>query len=691
MSSNLIPIFQMADYYVYFKDLLNTEHNAPWIGLQKRALYHKAVDQVSLISNNLSAEENIKQAINFLHTVAANERDKEIAAVRNYCQKLHKKYPSFIKDKMTADDILKNPDKFYKDLTIYLNKAKQGADKYKQELMRIRENAGLVEKTWKKKKRNEYSDDNFLYNLQNDLQSLLTKLNKTFNGRDNSIDAYTNKVQAAVMRIINKYNIQNHVAKGEDFAAIAAAVLIDIQQHLQDEFDEKRKTQQIQHNEKIADVMASELDKMVDKYILEIEKGQNLSSVQEALKDITSIRGNHIIQEMKKGLGIKSLTTVSALAERTSQIQQIENKTKYRKKAYNQMIHNVIGDITNPNLLATLPRLTFTKFDKRSGHGNISEVVSSVLQYNKNLGFFVKSNVGVDLMEFHIDYKLEDSTTASIIKVMNKIDKAFTAFEKATHSNEDSSLRDLGPAIHSLNVALQKSNQELDTLLNNIAEEEQFFVYHDSEKLQSSVETGKSLGFKGRDHLNILSGIDSIFSAMQSAGINMPNTKEELHFLALNIADSSVGGDININGQSARDSLATYLSKFVGLLMFDDVENMAREAYNKIEYTNLNVIHVYKLNKIYVPASMLLIYISDEIEKASQFALEDIAKIDIDTKNANQSINTWLDKYHSGEIEYNLEEWRKVANEVSSKTQIKITLLAAFLKFIDNLWNEKIS
>lgn len=681
MSSRLIPMFQMADYYVYFKDLLNTDHNAPWIGKQKRALYHNATDKINSISQNLQVEENIKQAINFIHAIAANERDKEIMAVRNYCQRMHKKYPDFMKNKMSSDDILKNPDDFYKDLTEYLNKAKQGARKYRQELNRIRENAGLVEKAWKKKNRSEYSNDNFLYNLQSDLQSLLTKLNKTYyNKNDNSADAYTNKVQAAVMEIINKYNIQQHLSKGEDFAAISAAVLMDFQQHLQDDFDEKRKQKQIKHNEKIADVMAPEIDKMIDKYMKEIEEGENLSSVQDALKDITSIRGNHIIQEMKNGLGIRTLDTVNALAKRTSEIEQVQNKTKRRKRAYQQMVDNVIKDITDPNLLETLPKITFTKFDARSGHGNISEVVSSSLQYDNDLGFFIKSEVGTDLMEFHVDYKLEDPITESVIKVMNKMNKSFSNFEKATHNEDDSSLRDLGPAIHSLNEALNKSNEELDKLLHDINEEDQFFVYHDSEKLHSSIETGKSLGFKGRDHLNILSGIDAIFEAMQGAGITTPNTKEELHFIALNLADSAVGG------KSAQNSLTTYLSKFAGLLMFDDVENMAKEAFNKIEYTNLNVIHVYKLNKVYVPASMLLTYISEEIEKASQFALEDIAKLEIDTKGAENTIKSWLDDYHDGKIEYSLEEWRKVANNVASKTQIKITLLAAFLKFIDNLW-----
>lgn len=676
MSSNRIPMFQMSDYYVYFKDLMNTENNAPWIARQKHALYHEAENHVNSTVRNLTEPEHINKAITFLKQVAANERDKELMAVKNYCRNLHKKYPSFMKD-INEDDILEKPDDFYIKLTKYLNQAKQDARQYTQELKHIRENAGLIERTWKKKKRNEYSDDNYLFNLQNDIKSLLTKLNGTYYGKNKDADAYTNKVQAAAIQILNQYNIPKLLQNGDDFAAIASGVLIDLQQHLQAQFDEEREQEKIKHNEKIADVMKNEISSIVDKYMKEIEKGENLTSVQSALKDITSIRSNHVIQQLKDGLGIQ-LEGVEKLAKRVSEIDKIKEKTKHRTSAYRKMVNDVIGTITNPNLLDTLPRLTFTNFDKKTGHGNIKEVVSAAIQYNKDLGLFIKPQVGVDLMEFHIDYEIQDPTTESMIKIMKQIDGAFTAFERQTHNEDDSSLRDLEPAIHSLNIALQKANEQLDQLLHDVNAEEQFFVYHTSEKLHTSVETGKSLGFKGRDHLNILSGMDAIYVALQTAGLATPTMKDELHFIALNLAPSAVGSN-------ALDPVTTYLSKFAGLLMFDDVENMAKEAMEQIQYTNLNVIHVYKLNNIYVPASMLLTYISDEIEKASQFALEDIAKVEINVDGAENTITSWLSNYHDGKIEYSRQEWRNVANDVASSTQIKITLMAAFLRFIEKL------
>ena len=678
MSSHIIPVFSMSDYYVYFKDLMNTENNSSFVGLQKRALFHKVQDQINHITEQLTDVEKINNATKFIQQIAANERNKELLAVKNYFRKQHKKYPEFIKNK-TEQDILNNPDEFYLELTKYLNYVKQSGPQYKKELQRIRENAGQIEGIIKKKNRSQYSDDNYLYNLQSDLESLLNKLNGTYyNTKENSTNAYTNKVQAAAMKILNELGITNTVASGEEFAAIAAGVLIDLQRRLQDQFDEERMTGQIEHNKKIADAMEKEIDPLVSKYIKEIENNEDLNTIQGLLKDINSPQSKYVIEQIKNGLGIKSLTTASDLLKRNDKINITSRKTKHRKHSYKQMLNNIVGNITNPNLLETLPKITFTSFDKKTGHGNIKEVVSSIIQTDKNKGLFINANVGVDIMQIQINYEIEDPTETSMMKIFSQMNKDLLQFEKETHIKDDASLRDLEPAIHSLNNALAKSEKELDDLLRAANSEEPFFIYHESLKLHSSVETGKTKGFSGRE-LNILNGLDTVYSVLQTNGLATPTTKEALHFLALNLAPSAAAPNETI------DIVEQYLAKFIGLLMFDDAENMAKEALNEIQYTNLNKIHVYQLNNIYVHTSMLLTYISEEIQEASQFALEDIATIEINVKGAENTIINWLNDYHEGKIEYNLQEWRKVANKIASATQIKITLFAAFLQFIEQL------
>ena len=87
--------------------------------------------------------------------------------------------------------------------------------------------------------------------------------------------------------------------------------------------------------------------------------------------------------------------------------------------------------------------------------------------------------------------------------------------------------------------------------------------------------------------------------------------RELLSFLALNLNPSAAAA-------SAKGPLENYFSIFAGLLMFDDVKNMALEAAKIAqENTHIHQIHLYNLNGIYVPASMILSYVSDAVLAAS--------------------------------------------------------------------------
>jgi hypothetical protein len=210
------------------------------------------------------------------------------------------------------------------------------------------------------------------------------------------------------------------------------------------------------------------------------------------------------------------------------------------------MLNNVIGNITNPKLLQTLPKITFTHFDKRTGHGNIKEVVTSAIQTGKNKGLFINANVGVDIMQIQINFEIDDPTEKAMMQIFSQMDQDFSKFEQKTHAGDDASLRDLEPTIHSLNKALATSEKELDDLLQKAGAEEPFFIYHESLKLHSSVETGKTKGFSGRE-LNILNGFDTIYSVLQTNGLTTPTTKESFHFLALNLAPSAAAPENTVN------------------------------------------------------------------------------------------------------------------------------------------------
>ena len=144
----------------------------------------------------------------------------------------------------------------------------------------------------------------------------------------------------------------------------------------------------------------------------------------------------------------------------------------------------------------------------------------------------------------------------------------------------------------------------------------------------------------------------------------------------------------------SRASVCGVFVNLAGLLMFDDVRNMALEAVHQASYgSNIKQIHLYNLNGIYVPASMLLTYVSNEVMGASQYVKEGMAaKATISVPAVNKQYEAWKQGQLHGdnEREYKTNElrpehWQAVGAESASTTKVTITFLAAFQKFIDNL------
>ena len=152
-----------------------------------------------------------------------------------------------------------------------------------------------------------------------------------------------------------------------------------------------------------------------------------------------------------------------------------------------------------------------------------------------------------------------------------------------------------------------------------------------------------------------------------------------MRMLALNLSDLAVGG-------AARGTLEDYLSLFAGLLMFDDVVNIAREAVNQIQYDKANVIHLYLLNGVYVPASTILTYVYNScMEAMSVISAKEAASITISTGNADGIIKNWLQTRTPPLKNGNFEAWKTVGQATSSEIKMHIVFFAGFIKFISQL------
>ena len=95
-----------------------------------------------------------------------------------------------------------------------------------------------------------------------------------------------------------------------------------------------------------------------------------------------------------------------------------------------------------------------------------------------------------------------------------------------------------------------------------------------------------------------------------------------------------------------------------------------------------NQVHLYLINDIYVPGSYVLELVSSALQDGYTkiSSLDAGAKVTISTGDSSSTIQNAIMNHW-----YTKDEWRSVANAISSQTKGKIVFLASFLSLIKDL------
>lgn len=673
-----IPDFSLAQRFTYFNDLTDVQHNVPIAAYKKLSLYQAASSAASQAIDILNSEDTIVNAATFLQNIAISERTKEIALIREYARQLNKDFP-FLEKFNSPEAILEDPDTFYSELTAALNEARQGTQEYLTELYRIKSNIEEQGRTLA-----NYKQDDYRYRLSGDIESFLRRLNGSF-GLGGKIDenAFSVKVQNMVMRILNAKNIPVLLQSGSDFAAIAATTLIEVEREVQREIDKE-----IRENDTKKDIslITDEiLDTIEKRYLKQIEaNNEDSSAVQRALQDITGIDFKRVTQNAKELLGIKMSASSRELERRAKNISNLTKSRSKKSKTARQAIKEMRQSLKrNARMSNDLLSMNFSiSGSANSKHGTVFELINSLGGVN------ITKNAAIDVINYRFNFHTERND-AFYDEIISNISYEISNLVASQTNNTASNLRDIRDAIEDMNknisdlisVAEEQQKRLAKTDLNNL------FIFHESLKLYSSVETGnqKQKGFEGRT-MNILSYIDFMDSASVES-FSLGISRDLMAFLALNLVPGAVA-------EHAKGPLETYFSIFAGLLMFDDVRNMALEAAKIVNYGNtIKQIHLYNLNGIYVPASMILSYVSDAVTAASEYVIDGIAaQATISVPASNNAYETWKAGMLHGdsgrnyyENELRPEHWQAVGADAASNTTVTITFLAAFQDFINQL------
>lgn len=581
--------------------------------LHHSQLYGKAISAKNTAVNNISRQSaHVNAVIDFISSVAANERKKELDSIKNYCEKMKKDYP-FAANILKEDYIQSDPDGFQSELVIAFDSARKDLETTKKSIQRLYANAGLSN-NGKIKSKQDYFDTEYLFTLASNLEDFAKQMVSTSVSTKIDDSSIRQKVNAFAMQGIQKLGIIDKITSGEQLIAVGAMMEVQLQQQVQQELDNSSAST-------FKEITVPTLDSIGEKFLNELETRQSSDPLLQLLIDnFDDPQFQLAVDNVISILGLKEDPSKDIVGM-TDQLKDYINKINTEDcNAVESSFISLRQDIMkNSELNESLFKVTF-KVSGSSGtkHGNIWEMIQGMLK-----GAKVKENVATDLVTYHFDYDVKQDS-AKITNYISKLGESLSSIKSQLKKSQKNDKREaLMRTVHKANISIQKINQAIEDELNKIDKfkNQKMFIQHESLKFSTSAERGMNIngkiGFSGRhmkltSYLGYLSSMALAMKNDSNLSLNMP----ELEFLSYNILPGSIGDD-----GTTQTALENYLSMYAGMMMFDDVENMATEAIQNVQSLTsgqqVETLHVYNVNNMMVPASVILTRMSQSLQRAA--------------------------------------------------------------------------
>lgn len=656
-----IPEFHAAHMFVYLNDLNTSTSTHQSINMAKRNLYAAAKSSVQTAASLLAQNsDSTNSAMDFLKAIADSERNKELRIIKDYEQQLRATLPPNDRtiNKLLSQlngNILDNPQdltEFYMLLTKYINEVRQKNLEYQTRLRQLAKHQ--TEHAMK-----DLAKDNYLYRATGDITSMFHQLQRNAIARQkDKADSFAGKVRDLATDYILQSGLLNHLSSGEDIMAVFALVILDVEKKFQEVLDKN-------HFNDFTDFLEHEdiFNEVASKYLeaTNLEETRLQKAINSDMKDL-----DVLLNDAKRVLGIKELGTHGKDAE----LRAIADEQASKRKDENQKIYQKLSKNSKNKALKDLKYVTFST--KSTGiHGNIFELIQEMLSKNT---INIQGNVAADLihlgsLEFNI---APNNVQSQLMTYIQTVEQDLTKFDREERKNrKDDQTKRIKALNDTINENISKLEEQAKTLIPDI---ENLFVYHESLKLYKTAESDSDFsGFHGRE-MAILNYMDEMYSA-NSINLTLPD-KSVLQLLALNLGNGAVGAEY-------KGTLEHFFSIFAGLLMFDDLQNMATEAQQALSNKGVvKQIHLYNLNGIYVPASMILSFTYNLMSQA-QTTIEEgyAASAAISTSGASDAIAGYLDSRPTPII----PQWTALGEAAATGTHVRVRLLASFTKLIEGL------
>ena len=692
--------FDIAQRFCYFYDLYSQEYSGQKVyagkngraipnggrAKVKRELYQHAMDNLTTpIQNALTVkndEKNVKieSALKFLAQAAEVERNKEVRAVTQYIKSLRQKPAIWNSLDPQVQDTLSyleafqdNPEQglpkdFYAKLTLGINMAKKSFEEYNKRLDQLKDAANKTQQDI----RSDFTKTRLPTDIDTLIKSILGIRQRA------SKDSLTTKIIKLLFNYANTYLSKYSQAFIDNPIEVLVGLMIAFEEYIY-------KTRTIPLGVNLEDITEEKMGELFADFIGNPKDDIFLTALNEQSEQLYDI-----LSGLSDMIDLRNIVDKKQLEER-NKILKKNTRNEAKGKKNNSIELNTLGKNTKAILEKNLGnhgisnKMTWnitTPFNNR--HGIIYEYINTVLDN----ALKIKGSAAADILSLgKIDLTIHDQEDYDISYQALK-DIKYEIEKYATIQRKDR-LDDIQDQYTIMNRHILTISEKVNEWMRQNDIQEDLFIYHESLKLYTQIETHQTHSFEGRNIL-ILNALDQIYSTSELIDIELVN-KDVMYGIALNLSSLSLG-----HNDGVKNIVENYLSIFAGLLMFDDIYNVANEVINytdsKIQPASLRQVHLYLVNDIYVPASMILYKVSQAlITGYAHISSQHAARITIDTNDADKVITEYLESHYGEEeesAEYSLSDWEPTANDISSGTKIDIIFLSSFFSFLTELRNQ---
>lgn len=647
---------QKLGTYVYLASLNDIDPE-----FARKAKDYSTFNSSTSVNGKGQAIQPIRDAISQLKNIASTQAQKEHQAIQHYLNKIevhlkNKDLPEELRKNLERQkDKIKNIDfENYKTDSLSLiqaiNIATQNLNNYEK---RLKEITLPTTQSWQFQQR-------FEFDIQSRLERFFENQGKQHSGKYISRDK---KLSSLMDKEIDKglSNFPKELAN-----ELKSLLFVDFNNWV--ETNSSKKTSYTQ-------LTADDIEPLFQEYI----RLRDSQFTETHLQRVIRTSADELLLLAKDMQGFLHSTYITE--EEYKKLQELAAKGKQGKKNNlkfrgKDITYKQVTDLIktyNYNLEERGQRYAFTLHSKVS-HGNFYELISTFLRSAIN----IEANVAGDLIlpigtvTFTEQEQQSQKALIGLASGMQKIlsddfkDKAQITMDtfEDTVANEQK--------IHTqIREKINQTKQSLNDI-NDLTG--QFFIAHETTKLYRGAEQKDSLfeDFHGR-LMSVLSAMAKLYASPTLSNA-MIDPKMMMLYL-INISDATLAAN--------KQPLETYLSLFAGLLMYDDISELAtygiQQIQSNIETSTVECLHVYNIGGVYFPISVIL---NDLLSQMNEIVNN------LEINNARTATAELIGPTPTVPELSTPDSWKELADKTIQATKIQIHFLAGYSQYILELFSQ---